>query len=508
MGSSPISGTNFGMKKIKKTNINKIIKSYLPLAILLVLFCVICVPTMLRSLWFDEAYSSNLVRGSFTQITEMTAIDVHPPLYYWCLKIWTIIFGRSIMGMRALSVVFAVLTLIVAYILFKRWAKNDKTALLLTALLAACPFFIYYSGEMRMYTMSCFIVLFGTLMLDVALEKNKKIIWFLYSLSIAAALYTHYFTALGFAAHFVYLIFHFKKHGFNKNIIWVYLLAIIAYIPWIPTLLHQVVDVEGGFWPNPVTPLTIIKFFSFSFVYFEGIEYNAIHLIVTIIAIVALLIATIKGLENMGENTREKTLIVALITFLPPAVLMAISMVSQSVYVERYITYSLALVWVLYGILMLSVKNSHNILYYFLVLVITICFCFGIKNVYKLISQPDPFAEITAYINESDKEKSPIVYYDTDAGAIHSSIYETDLHPVYSYDIDERWGAIIPLIEYDRNYIHDFEKFKEETNTFWYIVSNKWSRRLIHMKIGDDFEAETEYNVEEFTAIRYVKKQK
>jgi uncharacterized membrane protein len=499
------------MKKIDKTKTWNKIKSYIPLAVLLVIFCAICVPTLLRPIWFDEAYSSNLVRGDFGQIVKMTALDVHPPLYYWILKVWTIIFGRSIFGMRVLSVVFGVLTLIFAYILFKRWSKNHNTALFLTTLLAACPFFIYYSGEMRMYSLSCFIVMAGTLFLDVALEKkNKKIYWILYLLSIIAALYTHYFAVLAFGGHFIYLILHFKKYGFNKNIIWVYLLAIIAYLPWIPTLLGQVHGVEQGYWPAPIEPITFMRFFSFSFVYYEGIENNPVHFVMTVIVILILLIMACRKLGSIGKKTKEKILLLSLITFIPPLIMAIISLVGQSIYVERYITYSLALLWVIYGIFALTTKDVNPKIFKCLVIFLVICFCFGIRNIYKSISENDSFREISIYINEIDSEHTPIVYYNTDAGAVHMSIYETELHPVYSYDIDTSWGAVVPIVEYNRNYIPDLDKFLEETDNFWYVTVSGYNASIrSHSKIKKLFDKTEDYRAADgFIAIHYVKKQK
>lgn len=503
----PFRAPHLVMKKIEKTNIKETLRSYLPLAILLVIFCAICIPTLFRPLWFDEAYSSNLIRGDFGQIAKMTALDVHPPFYYWCLKVWSMIFGRTTFALRTLSVFFSVISIICLYILTKRWSKSNKTAVILTSLFAACPFFIFYSGEMRMYSLSCLIVISGTLLLDLALEKNKKILWLLYSFSIIAALYTHYFAALGFLAHFIFLIFYFKKHGFNKNIIWVYILAVVAYIPWIPIVLAQTNGVENGYWPNPITPLTFIRFFSYSFVYYEAIESNLYHLSVTVIAVIIMLIVALMSVPQMGKSTKEKTFLVALLTFIPPAVLIIISVIGESVYVERYITYAIAFLWVLFGILALSAGKERPIITTIFIALMIICFGTGIKNVYKILSLKDPFETIITRINEFDDQEAPIVYYSSDAGAIHSTIYETELHPVYSYNIDTRWGAVVPIMEYERNYISDFEAFKEKTDAFWYISSIKYPRYSINNEIGNKFIGETEFREDNFIVIRFVKKE-
>ena len=50
------------------------------------------------SVWFDEAFSVYLARFNIAEIVHFTSLDVHPPLYYWLLKGWTVIFGHSARG--------------------------------------------------------------------------------------------------------------------------------------------------------------------------------------------------------------------------------------------------------------------------------------------------------------------------------------------------------------------------------------------------------------------------
>lgn len=57
-----------------------------------------------QSIWFDEAYSVNLAQRSVGEIISLTAVDVHPPLYYLFLKVWGEIFGFSEVALRCSSV--------------------------------------------------------------------------------------------------------------------------------------------------------------------------------------------------------------------------------------------------------------------------------------------------------------------------------------------------------------------------------------------------------------------
>jgi hypothetical protein len=58
------------------------------------------------SVWFDEAFGLYLIRSDYLQVAQLTAADVHPPMYYWALKLWTSIFGTSEIAARSLSLFF------------------------------------------------------------------------------------------------------------------------------------------------------------------------------------------------------------------------------------------------------------------------------------------------------------------------------------------------------------------------------------------------------------------
>src|SRR6266699_3543393 len=47
------------------------------------------------SLWSDEGNTWALLGRSFSQIAHDAAADIHPPGYYWVLKVWTMLFGAS-----------------------------------------------------------------------------------------------------------------------------------------------------------------------------------------------------------------------------------------------------------------------------------------------------------------------------------------------------------------------------------------------------------------------------
>ncbi len=55
------------------------------------------------SLWSDEGNTWALMGRSFAQIAKDAAADIHPPGYYWLLKLWTLPLGDSAFAMRSFS---------------------------------------------------------------------------------------------------------------------------------------------------------------------------------------------------------------------------------------------------------------------------------------------------------------------------------------------------------------------------------------------------------------------
>ena len=72
------------------------------------------------SLWLDEALSVNIARLPAGDLVRWLRHDGHPPLYYLLLHVWTDVFGTGDVAVRALSGVFGLLTLPLAWIAGRR----------------------------------------------------------------------------------------------------------------------------------------------------------------------------------------------------------------------------------------------------------------------------------------------------------------------------------------------------------------------------------------------------
>ena len=63
-----------------------------------------------QSLWNDEGSSYVQAGRAFNEIAANAARDIHPPLYYWLLKVWMALTGEREFALRALSALASVLS--------------------------------------------------------------------------------------------------------------------------------------------------------------------------------------------------------------------------------------------------------------------------------------------------------------------------------------------------------------------------------------------------------------
>ncbi len=108
------------------------------------------------SLWYDETVSLFLARQDVVALTRHTAGDIHPPLYYYILHFWGRLAGWSEFSAAFISVFFGVLLIALAYRVAKEWFAGP-VPLLAAFLIAISPFNLWYSQEVRMYTLGALL---------------------------------------------------------------------------------------------------------------------------------------------------------------------------------------------------------------------------------------------------------------------------------------------------------------------------------------------------------------
>jgi mannosyltransferase len=116
------------------------------------------IPTLSsRSLWLDETYSAWFAAVPLHELwTQVPLYETHPPLYYTLLKAWSALAGRSEAGLRSLSVLASVLTVVLIPAgarLARLGAAAERTALLAGLFLALNANSILFAQQVRPYAL-------------------------------------------------------------------------------------------------------------------------------------------------------------------------------------------------------------------------------------------------------------------------------------------------------------------------------------------------------------------
>ncbi len=173
--------------------------------------------------------------------------DVHPPLYQIMLYYIIHYLGNSEFLLRLPSAVAGILSIYFIFLLGKR-IFSDDVGILSAAFIAFLLTPIYYSIEVRSYSLMLLLVIWQALLVLKIFEYSENrqksripffLLFFLLFNSIALA-YTHYFGLLFVVLSNIFLTFLFiKQKKYFKYLVIVNLLFFVSYFPYINTLLNH-----------------------------------------------------------------------------------------------------------------------------------------------------------------------------------------------------------------------------------------------------------------------------
>lgn len=105
-----------------------------------------------QSLWHDEGNTYVQTTRNFAESAENASRDIHPPLYYWIITVWTRFMGDTEAGLRSLSLFASLITVATTYAIGKR-LFGFVPAVLAMIFISLNTFSIYYAQEARMYAL-------------------------------------------------------------------------------------------------------------------------------------------------------------------------------------------------------------------------------------------------------------------------------------------------------------------------------------------------------------------
>jgi 4-amino-4-deoxy-L-arabinose transferase-like glycosyltransferase len=149
-----------------------------------------------RGYWRDEIFTVDLVRLPFTRMLHtIPRTEGTPPAYYVVAWAWAQLFGTSEAGLRSLSALVGVLSVIAIYVAAANFFGR-RVGAVAAFVAATSPLLVWYGQEARSYALGLLAVSVSLAALSVAIAPGRRssaAIW-VWAASSSLALGTHYFT--------------------------------------------------------------------------------------------------------------------------------------------------------------------------------------------------------------------------------------------------------------------------------------------------------------------------
>jgi mannosyltransferase len=297
-----------------------------------------------RSLWIDELFSEWFSSRSFTELwRDVPLYETHPPIYYSLLKLWTLLFGNSELGLRSLSVVASLATIFLVAVsgrLMKTGSPGQATGLLGAALLAVNYANIREAQNVRPYsllTLVWTIAVIAALVLVVRLRHDPKAAgpregWLapalILGLSAGCALWFHntsLFIALGIWSGLALSLVMTPAPLRLRNFAIFFaagVLALVVWSPYVPIFIQQSRTFMGlGFWLEPKA-----RDLYSTWLLLLGDSWPALALAVALLAL---------GLFRLARSAPAIALLVAATILIPLYVVLAVSFSVKPIYIQR-----------------------------------------------------------------------------------------------------------------------------------------------------------------------------
>ncbi len=222
-----------------------------------------------QPLWWDEGYSVFFATQPLAEMLSLTAQDIHPPLYYALLHVWTQFFDSARPAAdRLLSIYAGILAVPLLAILAYALTRRAAVSVLAAALLAINPLHVYYSQEVRMYSLALLLGLLASYFLLWQLEateanRPQRLHLAAYIVTASLLVHTLYYGAFLIAAQFIWLLWRSRRRPPHRRILLAAagLIALLC-LPWIayalPKLISYVGDKVQSDQDAPIGPATYI----------------------------------------------------------------------------------------------------------------------------------------------------------------------------------------------------------------------------------------------------------
>lgn len=219
-----------------------------------------------NDIWYDELFTVGLAEHSYGELVRLTAADVHPPLYYCIVKLFSDLCkliapgAGTIIPAKIISVLPYFILLVYAVTLIRKRFGMFAGGMFLFCV-TAMPQLSAYTVEMRMYGWALLFVTAAFLHAGewIRIGVNQKKAHFLHGAAFTlygvAAAYTQYFACVAVVMVYlcVLLAFWFRDRRRIREWFFCVAVSVACYVPWLSALVGQLGAVSENYWILPLT---------------------------------------------------------------------------------------------------------------------------------------------------------------------------------------------------------------------------------------------------------------
>ena len=387
------------------------ILGYLLLGVSVVLLGRSLVLCFSNDIWYDELFTVGMIGHSYGELVELTARDVHPPLYYMITKFFVDLCKLILPGVHAVAAakivsVLPYFVLLLYSVTFIRKRFGIFTGGVFLFCVVAMPQLSGYTVEVRMYSWALLFVTAAFLhgygavqgpedeeerrhgrlsaaaygavdmpkgekaggsdrtkgMRQKISAQSQKLHGAAMACYALAAAYTQYFAAVAAAMVFLYVLLELLRRDRRRIREWFLWVAAAAagYTPWLVALYRQVTAVNANYWILPLSWRTFggcVKFLMKPA--FTNDTLNVVLAVVMTGIYAAVMIRQVYFLIKSCHNGRENGAASSRIVFMlaGPGVLagvvlfgFAASMLLRPVFVYRYMIPAMGCFWLSFAV--------------------------------------------------------------------------------------------------------------------------------------------------------------
>jgi 4-amino-4-deoxy-L-arabinose transferase-like glycosyltransferase len=185
------------------------------------------------SWWFDESLSYSFAKVPILQSWQYLKYENNPPLYFWILRGWGLIFGFGELPSRLLSVLLGVFAFI-AFIYLASELFDRTTGIWAGAIYAVASLAIFWDTEARMYSLLALLTSLAYIyFLKILFKKARWIDVAIWIVVVALSFYTN-ITALWIPLSELAMVLLVRPtHAKRWKVVMGIIAPIILFLPWL-----------------------------------------------------------------------------------------------------------------------------------------------------------------------------------------------------------------------------------------------------------------------------------